>query len=110
MDDQPENRILQSQTWQPLHERSGSRRYGVDRNRFDRVAWFDPDDPRQGLLIVGNSFSKDLYNVLINSDSATEHFQIARFGTQVYAHYSLKGAKFFGRRMDETCWLAPLLR
>jgi peptidoglycan/LPS O-acetylase OafA/YrhL len=83
MDYQPENRTLQAQTWQPLRERSGSSRYGVDRNRFDRVPWFDPDDPRQGLLIVGNSFSKDLYNVLTNSDSATEHFQVARFGTQI---------------------------
>jgi hypothetical protein len=83
MDYQPENRALQSQTWQPLRQRSGSRRYGVDRNRFDRIAWFDPDDPRQGLLIVGNSFSKDLYNVLTSSDAATEHFQIARFGAQI---------------------------
>jgi peptidoglycan/LPS O-acetylase OafA/YrhL/putative flippase GtrA len=83
MDYQPENRLLQSETWQPLRTLSGSWRYGVDRNPFDRVLWFAPDDPRAGLLIVGNSYSKDLYNVLVNSESAAEHFQIARFGAQI---------------------------
>ena len=82
MDYQPENQRLQSETWQPLRKRSGGQ-YGIDRNSFDRVSWFDPTDPRKGLLLVGNSFSKDLYNVLINSDTATEHFQLARFGAQI---------------------------
>ena len=82
MNYQPENQRLQSATWQPLRKRSGGQ-YGIDQNSFDRVSWFDPADPRKGLLLVGNSFSKDLYNVLINSDTATEHFQLARFGAQI---------------------------
>ena len=35
------------------------------------------------MLIVGNSYSKDLYNTLAFSDTAKARFEIARFGTQL---------------------------
>lgn len=35
------------------------------------------------MLLVGNSYSKDIYNVLANSYEADNNFQIARYGVQI---------------------------
>lgn len=57
--------------------------YGVENNEYDRTLWFEKGDHRLNVLIVGNSHSKDLYNVLIHSVDANSYFQIARFGAQI---------------------------
>jgi peptidoglycan/LPS O-acetylase OafA/YrhL len=80
---EPDNRLLQTQSWEPLRKLSGNNEYAVENNSYDRRLWFTPDDNRQKLLVIGNSFSKDLYNILINSDDAKSCFQIARYGTQI---------------------------
>ena len=77
-----DNRALQNESWQPLSSKAGGR-YGVTSNAFDRELWFDAADPRSKMLIVGNSYSKDLYNTLAFSDTAKARFEIARFGTQL---------------------------
>lgn len=79
---QPDNRILSGKNWQILRERTGENTYGVENNPFDRTLWFSATDQREKLLIVGNSHSNDIYNVLTHSESATNKFQLARFGTQ----------------------------
>lgn len=80
---QPDNRILRQNSWQFLTELSGDDNYRVHKNEYDDQLWFTVNDPRPKLLLVGNSHSKDLYNVLINSDYSKSHFQIARYGVQV---------------------------
>ena len=77
-----DNRALQEASWDPLRDMSGNEHYRVDNNPFDRTLWFDLDDERPRLLLVGNSFSKDLYNVLSFSD-ASKVFQMARYGVQI---------------------------
>ncbi|WP_299009830.1 acyltransferase family protein [uncultured Shewanella sp.] len=78
-----DNRVSQLASWNWLKERTQSQEYDVTDNAFDHTIWFDLSDPRQGLLIVGNSHSKDIYNVLTSSEVANKHFQIARFGTEL---------------------------
>lgn len=82
LDYDSDNRALQEATWDPLRDLSGNPHYRVDNNPFDRTLWFDLDDERPRLLLVGNSFSKDLYNVLSFSD-ASKVFQLARYGIQI---------------------------
>jgi len=78
-----DNRALREATWNDLRKRAGDANYMVLGNPFDRTAWFDMSDPRRKLLLVGNSFSKDLYNDFSHSRSAQAAFQVARFGTQI---------------------------
>ncbi len=40
-------------------------------------------DSRQKLLLIGNSHSKDLYNVFLESTDVTARYQVARFGVQL---------------------------
>ena len=80
---QPDNRELGAESWSQLRALSGDEQYGVDNNAFDTTLWFDDGDPRVRLLIVGNSHSKDIFNVLTSSGQTTKQFQIARFGSEI---------------------------
>lgn len=79
----PENRQLQADSWTVLRQTSGDEKYGVDNNPFDHTLWFDDSDDRSKLLVVGNSHSKDMYNLLSASPEASKRFQIARFGVEI---------------------------
>lgn len=81
---QPDNRELGAESWSQLRALSGDAEYGVDNNAFDTTLWFDDSDPRVRLLIVGNSHSKDIFNVLTSSGQTMEQFQIARFGSEIF--------------------------
>lgn len=78
-----DNRALQSESWQVLSKFSGSRAYGVTDNWVDNSLWFDPADSRPGLLVIGNSHAKDVFNTLFNSDTVRSRYQLARYGTQI---------------------------
>ena len=81
---QPDNRELGAESWSQLRALGGDAEYGVDNNAFDTTLWFDDADPRVRLLIVGNSHSKDIFNVLTSSGQTMEQFQIARFGSEIF--------------------------
>ena len=51
-------------------------------NAADNNNWFDLENKKNKLLIVGNSQSKDIYNMFRGSEIA-QYFQIARFGAQI---------------------------
>lgn len=76
------NEQAQDASWDPLRDLSGDAGYFIGNNAFDRTDWF-PGSERPRLLIVGNSHAKDLYNVLSNSQTAQDAFDMARFGGQV---------------------------
>lgn len=78
-----DNRALRSESWAPLRELTGSPHYKVDGNPEDHKLWFNPEDPRSKILLIGNSHSKDFYNILTSSKSMVKQYQLARFGTQV---------------------------
>jgi hypothetical protein len=79
-----DNRDLQEKSWNILRTISSDMNYGVEGNAFDNLPWYRPLDKRVPILIVGNSHSKDLFNVLYNSKSANERLQIARYGIQIW--------------------------
>ena len=79
----PDNERLQRESWDILRGMTGDPDYTVEANFADRDLWFNPDDNRQKVLVVGNSHSKDLFNTLAASEIAREHLQLARFGIQV---------------------------
>ena len=77
-----DNRALQRDSWSPLRELSQDEKYGVDNNPFDNQLWFsETKSPK--ILLVGNSHSKDFYNVMLSSKEATLAFEFARYGTQI---------------------------
>ncbi|MGS0683029.1 acyltransferase family protein [Shewanella sp. 125m-7] len=80
---QPDNRELGADSWDRLRSLSGNQDYGVDKNIYDTRLWFDTEDDRKHLLIVGNSHSKDMFNVLTSSAETQSLFQIARYGTEI---------------------------
>lgn len=79
----PDNRALQEESWRLLRQRTGDPGYSVDHNAADRRFWFDAGDPRDPVLVVGDSHAKDIYNLLFYSEDFSERFQLARFGAQV---------------------------
>jgi len=88
------NAELQQLSWSDLRELSGDESYQTEDNPFDNELWYEAGDEREKALLVGNSHSKDLYNVFANSRKISEQFQIARYGTQV-------------RDIDETFFSSP---
>jgi peptidoglycan/LPS O-acetylase OafA/YrhL len=77
-----DNRALQRDSWSLLRELSRDENYGVDNSPFDNQSWFsETESPK--ILLVGNSHSKDLYNVLLSSKDARAAFEFARYGTQI---------------------------
>lgn len=75
-----DNKVLQAESMAILE--TISKPYGVDEYEHDHL-WFKPDDVRPKVLVVGNSHSKDLFNVLWFSKNVAGTFQIARYGCQV---------------------------
>ena len=78
-----ENKILQQSSWDILREISGDKSYGVEDNAYDEKLWFDLSSNKLKLILVGNSYSKDLFNVLWNSKTAKSKFDVARYGAQI---------------------------
>ncbi|WP_300512961.1 acyltransferase family protein [Aliiroseovarius sp.] len=73
------NVTLREESWQPLREIANDPGYSVQNNAFDRQDWAQGDAPRR-LLLVGNSHSKDVFNMLAQAESATRRFALSRFG------------------------------
>ena len=77
------NRYFQQQSWNLLRKRAGNDSYGVDKNKFDEELWYDLNSSKSNILLVGNSHSKDLFNIFTQSVNVMSKFQIARYGTQI---------------------------
>jgi len=76
------NSKLQNESWKNLRQKSKNINYNIVNNSFDQESWFDKDDTRDCILLVGNSHSKDVYNTFLSCKVATDSFQIARYGVQ----------------------------
>lgn len=78
-----ENKLLQNESWVLLKSLSNDANYGVAKNKFDNTQWVNIASQKKRLILVGNSYSKDLYNVLVNSRLVINDFEITRFGAQI---------------------------
>ena len=77
------NKTLQHESWEILRELSGDEGYGVSSKEFDLELWFDLSIEGRKILLVGNSHSKDLFNILYQSSQFLLKNQVARFGEQI---------------------------
>lgn len=75
--------VLVAQSWATLRKLSADPTLGVENNSSESGLWFSEDDSRKNLLVVGNSHSKDMFNVLFFSKVVQEQFELARFGVQI---------------------------
>lgn len=76
-----ENRELRLQSWQPLKALSRNENYSLDNNEFDNKKWFD-NDKRQ-ILLIGNSHSKDMFNVFSSSTRYSKDYRFTRYGIEL---------------------------
>lgn len=79
---QYDNRKYQQESWEPLRQLSGIRDYRKRSLEYESQSWFSEDDMRRGVLITGDSHSKDLFNTLSASQSAMKAFKLARYAVQ----------------------------
>ncbi|MBB4080216.1 peptidoglycan/LPS O-acetylase OafA/YrhL [Lewinella aquimaris] len=80
---QPDNTALRKESWSGLINLANDDDYGVDGNAFDNTLWFDLKDQRPKILVVGNSYSKDMFNDISHSKRIAQQFQLARYGVQI---------------------------
>ena len=78
-----DNGILKKDSWRILREIYKNENYGVDNNIFDAANNFSSLSSNKNVLIVGNSHSKDLFNVFFNSEEIVNTLNVARYGIQV---------------------------
>lgn len=67
-----DNRKLQLESW-----------VNLDRDELNDDRWFEGKNSKTNLLLIGNSHSKDMFNVLVNSDCAKANFNIGREHHQI---------------------------
>ena len=78
-----DNKILSKDSWRILREIYKNKDYDVDNNISDASNNFSPLSSAKKVLLVGNSHSKDLFNVFFNSNEIVKNLNIARYGIQV---------------------------
>lgn len=84
LDYQGDNSSLREATWTQLRSYAdqldclGSCKTGNNQRR-----WFDADSEKLHLLLVGNSHSKDMFNMLFMSEPTRERVELARYNAQI---------------------------
>ena len=78
------NKKLQEQSWNILRTISNNESYGVGDNNYDLNHFSDLNSEKERILFVGNSHSKDLFNIFYYNIEINEKFEIARFGIQLH--------------------------
>ncbi len=79
----PDNDFLKVESWGPLRDLTNDPDYFIENNLSDQKLWFDDKNNKSNLLLIGNSHSKDIFNILTNSESTKKRFEIARYGLQI---------------------------
>ncbi|MBP6242553.1 MAG: acyltransferase [Chromatiaceae bacterium] len=77
------NKKLQSESWRFLRKMYNDNDYGVENNPADQKVTFFDDSNKIKVLIIGNSHSKDLFNLLFLNMESFPNFQFGRFGIQI---------------------------
>ncbi|NDW00505.1 acyltransferase family protein [Salipiger sp. PrR002] len=81
---QNDNNSLRLATWTTLRSYADQLDcLGNCKNGNNQRKWFDDGTDKLRLLLVGNSHSKDMFNLLYLSDEATSRVQTARFNAQI---------------------------
>lgn len=70
----PDNRSLAKKSWDIFMEK---------KKKYGNKSWYDKNNSLPNILLIGNSHSKDLMNVFLNSKDIQSHFEIARQPGQI---------------------------
>jgi len=81
----PDNRQLQQESWTYLRQ---------SQEKHEDMGWFYEGNSKPNLLLLGNSHSKDMFNVLRNSASARANFNIGIEECQISEFSNLSHAIF----------------
>lgn len=84
LDYEPDRIVLRDESWSLFRVLGQDSLPGDDESASNQLSLFSEADVRHKLLVFGNSHSKDMFNVLHYSSSASERFQLARYGTQIW--------------------------
>ena len=80
---EPDNGKLRQESWSILQDISGDENYGVEDNPTDKRNIFDLSSHKKRVLLVGNSHSKDVFNVLHFSNELSRRVDLDRYGIQL---------------------------
>lgn len=75
------NKKLQEDSWKILRQTMKGNNAGKKYDEKD--LWFSADENRIKVLIVGNSHSKDLFNLFALNAELFQEFEFARYGAQI---------------------------
>jgi len=73
LDYEPDNRFLQKQSWSTIRS---------DEKRNEGL-WFNESNRNPNLLLVGNSHSKDMYNIFSFSSEVKNNFEVGRIAADI---------------------------
>lgn len=79
----PDNKKLQQDSWSLLRDYRSDQTIGVDSNQAELTNWYGSNSRTKKVLIVGNSHSKDLFNMFWLNRDLFDQFEFARFGVQI---------------------------
>ena len=77
-----DNKKLAHESWAILREINSDISYDVDKNAVDYVSRFDLNCTKEKWLFIGNSHSKDIFNIFYYSDFYN-NYQFSRIGCQI---------------------------
>ncbi len=77
-----DNVQLRRESWSVLRKITADDGYKYTNNTADQTLWFNENDNRPRILVVGNSHSKDMFNIL-HFSKFNESYQLARYGEQI---------------------------
>lgn len=69
--------------WELIRERDGGIGPDCGDGDDDHEGWIDAADPRPGLVVIGNSHARDLYNVLAQSQEVSDDYQVGKMSCQL---------------------------
>ncbi len=73
----------QEDRWELIRDSGGGIGPDCGDGDDDHQGWFDPDDERPGLVVIGNSHARDLFNVLAQSEKTTSRYQVGKMSCQL---------------------------
>ena len=73
----------QEDRWELIRENGGGIGPDCGDGDDDHEGWIDPAGSRPGLVVIGNSHARDLYNVLAQSDELSAQYQIGKMSCQL---------------------------
>ncbi len=73
----------QEDRWELIRDSGGGIGPDCGAGDDDHEGWFDTGDSRPGLVVIGNSHARDLFNVLAQSEETTSRYQVGKMSCQL---------------------------